>query len=126
VVVGRTVVALAIFAAAYFLCRRRGAGAAASALALAAAALVMRERLVERPHLFSLAGEVAVLAALTAPRRLWWLVPASALWANLHAGAFLGPCLLVLAFAGALVDSRGQHPEWRTLLVAAACFAALL
>src|SRR5688500_13912526 len=65
VVRGKTAVVMAVFAGAYHACRRRGAGPVAAALALAAAAFVMRERLVERPHLFSLAGEVAVLAALT-------------------------------------------------------------
>jgi tetratricopeptide (TPR) repeat protein len=125
VVIGKTVVVVAVFAAAYQLCRRRGAGAVASAVALAAAALVMRERLVERPHIFSLAGEVAVLWALAAPRRVWWLVPATALWANLHAGAFLAPVLLLLAGLGALIDSRKQ-PEWRLFLAAAACLPALL
>jgi tetratricopeptide (TPR) repeat protein len=126
VVLGKTALVVAIFAAAYGVCRRRGAAPAAAALALAAAAFVMRERLVERPHLFTLAGEVAVLAALAAPRRLWLLVPATALWANLHAGAFLGPLLLVLAFAGALLDTRGQQRQWRLPLLAAGCFAALL
>src|SRR3954463_4841992 len=42
-VIGKTLVVLAVFAAAYWLCRRRGAGPVAAALALAAAALVMRE-----------------------------------------------------------------------------------
>src|SRR5580698_9444233 len=42
------------------------AGAVASALALAAAAFVGRERFVERPHVFSLAGAVAALAAIDA------------------------------------------------------------
>ena len=71
VVVAKTVVLLAAFAAAFWLCRRRGAGAVASALALAAAAYVGRERFVERPHIFSLLGAVGLLAAidaLVAPR----------------------------------------------------------
>ena len=42
IVVGKTIVLLATFAAAYWLCRRRGAGRAASVLALAAAALRRR------------------------------------------------------------------------------------
>jgi hypothetical protein len=126
VVIGKTVVVVAVFALAHHLCRRRGASAVASALALAAAAWVMRERLVERPHLFSLAGEVAVLLALTAPGRLLWLVPVTALWANLHAGAFAAPLLLALAGLGALVDSRGRAPQWPSFAAAAACVPALL
>jgi hypothetical protein len=123
VVLGKTLLVLAIFAAAYQVCRRRGAAALPSALALAAAALVMHERLVERPHLFSLAGEVAVLSALDRERRAW-LVPATALWANLHAGAFLAPLLLALALAGDLADQRRLHR--RTLLVAAGSLLALM
>jgi hypothetical protein len=126
VVIGKTVLVMAVFAAAYRLCQRRGAGPVASALALAAAALVMRERLVERPHLFSLAGEMVVLWGLAAPRRLWWVVPVTALWANLHAGAFLAPLLLALAALGALIDARGRQPDWHPFLVATACLPALL
>jgi len=72
VVIAKTVVLLAAFAAAFWLCRRRGAGPAASALALAAAAYVGRERFVERPHIFSLLGAVGLLLAidaLVAPRQ---------------------------------------------------------
>jgi tetratricopeptide (TPR) repeat protein len=125
VVVGKTVVVLAVFAAAYHLCRRRGAAPLAAALVLAAAALVMRERLVERPHLFSLAGEVALLSALERGRRAW-LVPVTALWANLHAGAFLAPLLLGLAVAGDLLDQRGRRLDRPTLLVAGGAVLALL
>jgi hypothetical protein len=139
IVVAKTVVVVGVFLAAYALCRRR-AGPVASALALAAAALVMRERLVERPHVFSLAGEVAVLWALEvaiAPLSLtlspppagrsqtiggrlayWSVVPITALWANLHAGAFLAP---VLVGAAAIAERRR-----RLALLAAACAGALL
>lgn len=115
VVVGKTVVLATVFALAYGVCRRRGAGPAASALALAAAALVMRERLVERPHLFSFLGEVALLAVIDRfietdrPRRLrtaalvFVLV---SLWANLHAGAFVAVMILALFAAGAALDRR--------------------
>jgi hypothetical protein len=111
IVVVKTALVLAIFAGAYLLCRRRGGGPIASAVALAAAALVMRERLVERPHLFSLAGEVGLLALLAAaerwPRALWAVVPLTVLWANLHAGAFLAPILVAAWTGGALLD---RHP----------------
>jgi hypothetical protein len=127
VVIGKTVVVLAVFGAGYALCRRRGASPLAAALVLAAAAFVMRERLVERPHVFSLAGEVALLFALAAKRTpAFWIVPVTALWANLHAGAFLAPALLLLAALGTLVDSRGRRIDGRTLAVAGACLPALL
>src|SRR5215468_10250696 len=66
IVIAKTAVLLSAFALAFWLCRRRGAGPVASALALAAAALVGRERFVERPHIFSLLGGVAVLIAIDA------------------------------------------------------------
>jgi hypothetical protein len=115
VVVAKTVVLLAAFAAAFWLCRRRGAGAAASALALAAAAYVGRERFVERPHIFSLLGAVGLLAAIDAltastGRRAARVAIATcagvALWANLHAGAFVAPLVLACAAAGARIDRR--------------------
>jgi len=108
VVVGKTVVVVATFVAAYLLLRRRGSGRVIAALVLAAAAFCMRERLVERPHVVSLLGEVVVLALLPAlqdgRRRAWLLVPVVALWANLHAGAFAGPVLVTLAGLGVLLD----------------------
>jgi tetratricopeptide (TPR) repeat protein len=114
-VLAKTAVVVAVFAGAFALCRRRGSSPVIAALTLAAAALVMRERLVERPHLFSFAGELSLLAVLAAaearPRRLWAMVPLTVLWANLHAGAFLAPALLAASAAGALLDRR---PDART------------
>ncbi|MEA2697431.1 MAG: hypothetical protein QOI66_1702 [Myxococcales bacterium] len=117
IVVAKTAVVMGTFALAYWVCRRRGAGPLASVVVLVAALFVMRERLVERPHLFSLAGEVALLALLeclprpTAPtaRRQTLRVGAAllgvvVLWANLHAGAFLAPIILALTGGGALID----------------------
>jgi tetratricopeptide (TPR) repeat protein len=132
VVMAKTVVLLAAFALAFRLCRRRGAGPAASALALAAAAFVGRDRFVERPHVVSLLGAVAVLGAIdalaAAPRRRAWIVAFAlcagvALWANLHAGAFVAPALLALAAAGAALD---RDPAWRRLAVAAVGASAAL
>jgi hypothetical protein len=124
-VVAKTLVLLAAFAGAYVLCRRRGAGPLTSALALGAAAFVGRERFVERPHLFSLLGEVGLLAAIDAllagpaarARRVGVaLVAGVALWANLHAGVFVAPLTLALAAAGAAWD---RDPGWRRLAFAA-------
>jgi hypothetical protein len=116
IVIAKTAVLLAAFALAYWLCRRRGAGSVASVLALAAAAYVGRERFVERPHVFSLLGAVALLVAIdalvaAAGRRRAGIALAAcagvALWANLHAGAFVAPVLLVCAAAGARFDRSG-------------------
>jgi hypothetical protein len=111
VVIGKTLVVVLIAAVAYRICRRQGASAFASSLVLALAFLCMRERLVERPHIFSLLGEVVVLGFLPSiekgERRTWLLLPLVALWANLHAGAFLAAVLLLMAGAGACLD-RGQ------------------
>jgi hypothetical protein len=114
VVLSKTLVLLGTFAGAHALCRRRGAGAAASALALAAAAFVGRERLVERPHVFSFAGEVMTLLAIdaiikggvaAAARIGLCFLAAVAVWANLHAGVFVAPLLVAAAAAGAAIDA---------------------
>jgi hypothetical protein len=107
-----------------------------TALVLAAAAFCMRERLVERPHVVSLLGEVVVLALLPAlqagRRRAWLLVPVVALWANLHAGAFVGPLLIALAGLGVLLEAmitRSLVSRWAILnhaLAFALCTLALL
>jgi hypothetical protein len=128
-VVAKTAIILAAFAAAYGVCRRRGAGPVASALALAAAAYVGRERFVERPHIFSLLGEVGLLAAIDAvadmsgarARRvglaLLALMGGVALWANLHAGVFVAPLILG---AAAFAAAAERSPTRRRLALAAA------
>ena len=136
IVVGKTAIVVATFVAAYLLIRRRGCGRVIAALVLAAAAFCMRERLVERPHVVSLLGEVLVLALLPAlrdgRRRAWWLVPMVALWANLHAGAFAGPLLVALAGLGVLFEgviSPSPAPRrafFNHALAAVLCGAALM
>jgi hypothetical protein len=113
VVVAKTVVVLATAAAAFALCRRRGASPVSSALAVAAALWVMQERLVERPHIFSFAGEIGLLLALERIERgpgiarpVVALLAGVALWANLHAGVFVAPLLLALFALGAAIDRR--------------------
>ena len=127
---------MAVFAAAFVLCRRRGAGPVASALVLAAAAWTGHERFVERPHLFSLAGEVALLFALdalaaadasrkAAVRGVAAVALVVALWANLHAGAFVAPALLAFAAVGAALD-RAAGAARRLTIAALAAGAATL
>jgi hypothetical protein len=136
VVVAKAAMLVAIFAGAYAVALRRGAGPAASALALAAAAFVGRERFVERPHLFSLAGVVLVVAAADAlvagaasPARRRALATATlagvALWANLHAGVFVAPALFALAAVGARLEGGpGARPlAWLALGAAGATLA---
>ena len=136
VVLGKTAIVVATFVGAYLLLRRRGAGPMGTALVLAAAAFCMRERLVERPHVVSLLGEVVVLALLPAlqngRRRAWLLVPVVALWANLHAGAFVGPLLIALAGLGVLGEGimtpspAARRAVFNHALAAVLCAAALM
>jgi tetratricopeptide (TPR) repeat protein len=130
VVLAKTAVLLGVAALAYRLCRQRGAGPAASAIVLALAFLCMRDRLVERPHIFSLLGEVALLAFLPlldkGDRRGFLLLPLVALWANLHAGVFLAPLMLGLAAIGTLLDRNGTRAGLRLALAALLSAAMLL
>lgn len=134
-VVAKTLVLLIAFAGAYGICRRRGAGAVASALALAAAAFVGRDRFVERPHIFSLAGAVAALAAIdallergggAALRAAAWFLAAVVLWANLHAGVFVAPVLVGAAAVVTEVVGRDRAGARRLALLAAGAALATL
>ncbi len=130
VVVGKTLVILLAAAVAYRVCRRQGASAVAAVVTLALAFLCIRERLVERPHIFSLLGEMAILAFLPSieagRRRAWLLLPLVVLWANLHAGAFLAAVLLMLAGAGACLDQARVRVCLRFFLLAVLSLLALL
>jgi len=134
VVIAKTIVLLAAFGLAFLLSRRRGAGPAAAALALAAAAFVGRERFVERPHIFSLLGLVGLLFAIDAlvaragkrAAAVAGLTCAGvALWANLHAGAFVAPVLLAVAAAGARLDRDRSGAAARLGLTALGTLGAL-
>jgi hypothetical protein len=127
----KTALVAAAFGLAFLAGRRRGASAVATAVALAGAAWVMRERLVERPHIISFVGEAVVLLALADARRSWSPARVLAfgalmmLWANGHAGVFVGVSMLVAAALGfALV--RETRTALRVLglggLAAAAAF----
>lgn len=110
VVVAKTTVVLLVAGLAYRLCRKLGASAPIAAAVLSLAFLCMRERLVERPHVLSLLGEVALLGLLpsivSGGRRRWLVLPLVVVWVNLHAGAFLAAAILGLAAAGAVLDRK--------------------
>jgi hypothetical protein len=137
VVAAKTLVLLMAFAGAYRLCRRRGAGAVASALALAAAAFVGRDRFVERPHIFSLAGAVATLSAIdallersrepaAAARTAAWFLATVVLWANLPAGVFVAPLLVGTAALAVATIGRDRAGARRLAILAAGAALATL
>ncbi|HEY0714835.1 MAG TPA: hypothetical protein VGF45_19295, partial [Polyangia bacterium] len=86
----------------------------AAAAVLGATTWLVAPRMVERPHVLSFGFEVVLLAILliASERRRWLALgpPVVALWANLHAGAFLGPVMIGAAAAGAWIDER-RHPR---------------
>jgi hypothetical protein len=80
-----------------------------------------------RPHLFSLLLVAVFFDLLTAERQrprptTWWLVPATALWANLHGAFVLGPALIAI-FAGVAWLERAPGAR-RLALIGAASVAA--
>ena len=67
-----------------------------------------------RPQLWTLVGLAAFLAlARTDSARVLWVVPLSALWANLHGGVLAGLMLFSLWGSVDLLTSRGRRGRWR-------------
>lgn len=138
VVCAKAAVLALAFAVAYVLARRRGATPTVTVALLGGGAWVMRERFVERPHVVSWLGALAVcaLADRLRPdvttrgfvRRAIVLFAVIALWANLHAGAFVAPILLLAYGVGRLAEDpsslRAHGPRFVT--AAAVASAALL
>lgn len=94
-----------------------------------------------RPQMFSFLFASVFFAVLggyargESGRRVWWLVPLTVLWVNMHAGFALGLTLVALTLAGLVLDvwlseEEGREPVWgrvRTLAaVLAACMAAVV
>lgn len=87
----------------------------------------------ERPQLLSFillvpAAQLVRSAVANHGPSLWWLVPLTYLWANLHGLWFLAPSLVVIGVVGVLAERQGSSRDWRRsaffLLVAGACIAA--
>ncbi|MBZ5596079.1 MAG: hypothetical protein LAP39_27870 [Acidobacteriia bacterium] len=117
----------------------RGANLLAALLATLLAAGASTVHYLARPHIFTFLGLTAALWMLERDRRrpsgaVWWLVPITALWTNLHGGflAWLACVGLVAAGCawGAAVAPRGTphrfSPVRRYGLLAGACTAATL
>jgi len=107
---------------------RRGSGiwiAAAVTLAVFSASSI---HYLARPHVFSILLYTVSLRildkdGLSSGRRAWWLIPLTAVWANLHAG-FVA-VFLPLALLAAIALAQRHFPEarrygWLTLLTLAA------
>lgn len=124
---------------AYGLCARRAGHPHVAGLALLLGALTASPTWGVRPQMFTFLFASLFLVILDGHvsgnrrGRLWWLVPLSAVWANMHAGFAMGFALIALTAAGLFLDAwlgagEGREPIWRRVrpltLVFAACAAA--
>jgi hypothetical protein len=69
-----------------------------------------------RPHIFTIFGLTAALWILESDRRkptraVWWLVPGTAVWTNLHGGFLADIACLAMATAGAAWKAMLDPPE---------------
>ncbi|MBI2679453.1 MAG: hypothetical protein HYX25_00425 [Candidatus Solibacter usitatus] len=108
----------------------RGANVLAALIATLLATAASTVHYLARPHIFTIFGLTAGLWILDCDlrrpgRAIWWLVPATALWANLH-GGFLG-WIACLGLTAAAYGLRRMWPQARRYaLLTAACSAATL
>ncbi len=84
----------------------RGANVLAALLATLLAVGASTVHYLARPHIFSILGLTATIWILERYRRhpthaVWWLVPLTALWTNLHGGFLAGLVCIALAAVGA-------------------------
>lgn len=97
----RAVLTGAILSLVFLSCRAAGAERRRAAWLTAGSAVLLAGGFQLRPQLFGMACFASVLWIVTSrvshPRRLWWIVPVTIVWANLHGSFFLGPLVLGLA-----------------------------
>ena len=88
-----------------------------------------------RPHLFTLLLLPACLWLVEADRRqntawIWWLIPITMVWANLHGGFLVFLVCLALLAIGSAVEAMLGRPRWpavtRYATLLAGCSAATL
>ncbi|HTS46457.1 MAG TPA: hypothetical protein VMH05_00850 [Bryobacteraceae bacterium] len=94
-----------------------GANALLAALVTLLAVGASSMHFLARPHLVTLLLLPACLWLVQADLRkntrwIWWLVPVSAVWTNLHGGVFMFLACLALFVAGQLIDSWLGRPRW--------------
>ena len=100
---------------------------AATFLALGAATC----HFLARPHVFTLLGTAVAAWLIQADRRcqtrrVWWLIPLTALWANLHGGFVVVVVLLGLAAIGSLGETVLGVGQFRNAVRCATLGAACL
>jgi hypothetical protein len=108
--------------------KRLGASTAAIGLCTLFTAFSMVESSGIRAQVFAWAAISAVMFVLrtsTGASR-WWIVPITALWANVHASAALAPALLMLWTIGIAIEERGWNARVRAYaFLTLACGAAV-
>jgi len=124
---------VAISLAAALLLRRgmqRGAGLAPALAATMAAVSASSIHYLARPHVFSILLYTVAIGWLQEDRvrpsrRVWLLVPLTAVWANLHAGFIAWCATLLLLVALSLADRDWARARRYTSLTAACVLASL-
>ena len=129
---GLIVVFAAVIAASFFLLYLRcGAGPYVAGVATLCAAWATLPVWGVRPQVLTLVLTSLWLLILERserhPKLLWWTLPLTLLWVNLHAGFALGLALSALFLAGGLIErALGVHPQQNALrLRTAACILLL-
>ena len=107
-------------------CARRGLPGTTASAAVLVCALATIQSFGPRAQVLGWAalGTVVMLLETEGPWA-WAAVPATVIWANLHASAFLAPAVAALFALSALLRDRAWSPAVRrSVLLAAACGAA--
>jgi len=96
----------------------RGANMVAALVATLLATGASTVHYLARPHIFTILGLTAALWILERDRRrqtraVWWLVPGTAVWTNLHGGFLAAIVCLALVTAGAAWKVMLDPPEAR-------------
>jgi hypothetical protein len=122
-VVAKVLLSLLIATALASAARFEGAEDLVTLPCLALVMILAAARVQERPHLFAwllMASYLLLLARRSARRRagrpdrlVLLLVPLQVVWANTHGSFFLGPLLVLLAAAGALLERPAPQGEGR-------------
>jgi len=123
---------LAVVGGVFFRVVRTGANVFVAVPLTMIAVGVIRIHLLARPHMFTL---LFVLLAvwlidrdLERPSRwIWWLVPLTVLWTNLHGGWAALVAILALVAAGSAAEALAGRRDWtaaRRYAVLAVCCAA--